>query len=220
MNYELYVIDTETTGISPIDHSPVEISIYRVSTGEQRTWFLQPINVETIQAEALRVNGLKIEDLKGLTKEGRELYQEPIKVLIEIENWVMEDAARSEDRFMVGHNVQFDLQMLIQLWNKCNSSGTFPWSQRRSLDTMNLEFVIDLCRGKFAQSYSLANVIKKYGIWNSKAHTAAADVLATVAVFKAQIGILGDAFALLDHNQQGSDASLNDLLSWANGKSA
>lgn len=220
MNYELYVIDTETTGLSAIDHSPVEISIHRVATDEQKTWFLKPINIDTIQAAALRVNKLKMEDLKGLTKEGRELYREPAKVLVEIENWIMEDGARSEDRFVVGHNVYFDLQMLIHLWDKCDSLGTFPWSQKRSLDTMGLEFVINLCRGKFAEGYSLANVIKKYGVSNSKAHSAAADVVATVAVFKAQIGLLGDALALLDHNQQGSDANLNDLLKWANGKSA
>jgi DNA polymerase III epsilon subunit-like protein len=220
MNYELYVLDTETTGISAVDHSPVEISIHRLATSEQKTWHLKPINMDTIQAAALRVNGLKMEDLKGLTKEGRELYREPAKVLVEIENWIMEDGSRSEDRFIVGHNAYFDLQMLIHLWDKCNSPGTFPWNPRRCLDTMGLEFAIDLCRGKFAQGYALANLTKKYGVINSKAHSAAADVAATVAVFKAQVGLLGDAFALLDHNQQGGDAELNDLIKWANGKPA
>src|ERR1700684_4599263 len=123
MNYELYILDVETTGLSFEKNEPVEISICRAATNEQKTWHLKPINFDTIQADALRVNGLKIEDLKGLTKEGRELYREPAKVLVEIENWIMEDGARSEDRFTVGHNVSFDLQMLIHLWYKCDSLG-------------------------------------------------------------------------------------------------
>lgn len=187
MSYELYVLDTETTGLDAIKNDPIEISIYRLSDDTQKTWCLKPINFEEISVDALRVNGHLLEDLKGLTKEGRERYLTPTKVLVEIENWLMEDGFRSEDRLMVGQNIGFDKEMLIQLWKKCNSSGTFPFSKKYSLDTMGIEFFMDYCKDVKAEGYSLRNLVKKYGVTNSKAHSAAADTKATMEVFRKQV---------------------------------
>lgn len=187
MSYELYVLDTETTGLDAIKNDPIEISIYRLSDDTQKTWCLRPINFEEISVDALRVNGHVLEDLKGLTKEGRERYLAPAKVLVEIENWLMEDGFRSEDRLMVGQNIGFDKDMLIQLWKKCDSSGTFPFSKKYSLDTMGIEFFMNYCKDVKAEGYSLRNLVKKYGITNSKAHSAAADTKATMEVFRKQV---------------------------------
>src|ERR1700689_2725039 len=106
--YELLSIDCETTGLDYITNEPVEISIYKMSNGAQKTWHLRPINFDTIHPDALRVNKLKIEDLRGETKEGREKYRDPATVLIEIENWLAEDFTASNDRICMGQNVVFD----------------------------------------------------------------------------------------------------------------
>jgi DNA polymerase III alpha subunit (gram-positive type) len=196
MNYEFYVLDCETTGLDNIKNDPIEISAYRLSNGEQKTWCLKPISsFDDIQTDALRINGHKIEDLRGFTKEGRERYQDPAKVLVEIENWLLDDGARSEERVLVGQNIQFDLNMLLSLWKKCNTLGTFPFSARRSVDTMGLEFAFDLAKGEMAEGYSLKNLTKKYNVTNSKAHSAAADVKATVEVFEKQLAFLKKAFS-------------------------
>jgi DNA polymerase III epsilon subunit-like protein len=187
MKYELYVCDTETTGIDPLKNEPIEISLYRLKTDEQKTWQLKPLNFDTIQADALRVNGHLLEDLKGLTKEGRERYETPNKVLVDIENWLMEDGERSENRVLVGQNITFDRAMLLHLWNKCNSPGTFPFSPKYGMDTMQVELFLNLCSDKEADGYSLKNLTKKYGVHNSKAHSAEADTKATVEVFRKQI---------------------------------
>lgn len=188
LDFELYVVDCETTGLDSIKNDPIEISIYRLSDDVQKTWNLKPINFNDISTDALRVNGHKIEDLKGFTKEGRERYQEAAKVLIEIENFLMEDGARSDERLLVGQNISFDKDMLIRLWDKCNSSGTFPFSKKYNLDTMQIELFLNLCRGVTAEGgYSLKNLTKKYGVINSKAHSAAADTLATKEVFVKQV---------------------------------
>lgn len=192
--YELYVLDTETTGLDPMDHSPVEISILRISNKKQKTWHLKPLNTDSISTDALRVNGLNLEDLLGNTKEGREKYQDPSKVLVEIENWLMDDFTTANDRIMVGHNVSFDKIMLEFLWKKCNSHETFPFSRRYGIDTFQLEFFLDLCKNESSSGYSLNAVTKKYGIINVKAHTAAADVMATAAVFDKQIDIFKNHF--------------------------
>lgn len=193
MNYELYVVDTETSGLSCVDHSPIEISIYRLSTDEQKTWQLKPINLETISDAALRVNGHKLEDLKGKTSYGREIYKDPSKVLVEIEDWVNRDGLPSSDKILVGQNVKFDKDMLLELWKKCGTEGTFPFNDRHTMDTMILEFAMDYAKENMAVGYSLNNLCKKYGVKNKGAHTAEADTFATMEVFKAQIEFLKKA---------------------------
>jgi DNA polymerase III epsilon subunit-like protein len=190
MHYELYVVDTETTGLSYIKNEPIEISIYRLSTNEQKTWYIKPINFDTIEQSSLRINGIKLEDLKGLTKEGKDKYLPPEKVLPEIENWLNEDDLPTSHRLMVGHNISFDKQMMMSLWEKCGAKDSFPFSDKYSIDTMIIEFVIDHCKGSYAEGYNLNALTKKYGIKNEKAHSASEDVKATVGAFLKQIEYL------------------------------
>lgn len=184
--FEIYVLDCETTGLNYIKNEPVEISIYRLSDSEQRTWDLKPINVDTISEDALRVNGFKLDDLLGRTKEGKEKYKDPSKILVDIENWLSDDFMPSENRIICGHNSNFDKMMLEELWKKCNSYETFPFNKKYALDTMQIEFFMDFCKNDFGEGYSLGWLTKKHGIKNEKAHSAAADVKATVELFSAQ----------------------------------
>ena len=196
--YELYVLDCETTGLNYIKHEPVEISIYRYSTGAQRTWYLRPINIENISSDALRVSGLKLEDLQGKTKEGREKYGDPTKILVEIENWLSEDMLAAEDRLITGQNSQFDKLMLETLWQKCNSIETFPFNKKYLLDTMQIELMMDFAKGYIADGYSLYALTKKYGVKNEHAHCAEEDVKATVGVLNKQLELLRKVFKKKD----------------------
>lgn len=189
MEYVLYVVDTETTGLDPFRNDVVELSILRMSDGEQKTWFLKPTNPENIEPAALRVNGYKLEDLRHETKYGRETYIDPAKVIVEVENWLAEDDVPSQNRVMVGQNVGFDNSMLEQLWTKCGARDTFPFG-RRMMDTMMLAFMMDYAENTFAEGYSLFGLLKKYSIKNDKAHTAASDVRATKELFERQIADL------------------------------
>jgi len=186
MNYEFYVVDCETTGLDEYKNDPIEISICRLSDGSQKTWFLKPINTENIDAAAIRTHGYSVDDICGLTKEGREKFLPASKQLIDIENWLNEDNCSSSNRGMIGQNIDFDKKMLQQLWKKCESYDTFPFSERIRMDTMTTEIFMDYCKGQFAEGYSLNALTKKYGVKNEKAHTASEDVKATVGVFVKQ----------------------------------
>lgn len=186
MNYVIYIADVETTGLDAYKHDVIELSMHRLTDNIQHTWCLKPTNYQTIDSGALRVNGHKLEDLKHQTKFGAEKYKDPNKIIIDIENWIAEDGVPTEKRLLVGQNIAFDKIMLEQLWTKCNSKDTFPFG-RKTLDTMQIEFFLDWCKGTLAEGYSLANLVKKYGVKNEKAHTAEADVKATKEVFEKQV---------------------------------
>jgi DNA polymerase III epsilon subunit-like protein len=189
MNYVFYVADIETTGLDSHLHDIIEISLSRLrDNGEnaQRTWCLKPLTPETIDPDALRINGHKLEDLLHKTKEGRERYLDADKVLVEIENWLSEDGVPAEKRFLIGQNIGFDKERFDKLWVKSNSKDSYPFG-RRMMDTMMNELFMDFCRGKFAEGYSLKNLGKKYGVKNDKAHTAASDVKATQEIFEKQV---------------------------------
>jgi DNA polymerase III alpha subunit (gram-positive type) len=87
---------------------------------------------------------------------------------------------------MLGHNVLFDRKMMDMLWIRSNSFETFPFG-RKMLDTMQIQFFMDLCSNQMQDSYSLKNLNKLYGIKNEKAHTAESDTQATAELFKKQI---------------------------------
>ena len=186
MDYVMYCLDVETTNLDDRLGDIIEVSIQRLTDSVQNTWWLKPFNPDGIDPGALRVNGHKIEDLLHKTAEGREKYLDPNKVIIDIENFIMEDNVPNTNRIIVGQNCQFDRGFLEQLWSKCNSKDTYPFG-KRMLDTQIIEFFLDLCKGEMAEGYSLKNLTKKYGVVNSKAHTAEADVKATTEVLLKQI---------------------------------
>jgi DNA polymerase III epsilon subunit-like protein len=186
MNFSFYVTDIETTGLDSHLHDVIELSMYRLSDDSQKTWCLKPLNPDHIDPGALRVNGHKLEDLTHKTKEGRERYLDANSVLVDVENWMALDGLPTEKRFLIGQNIAFDKDRLEQLWIKCNSKDSFPIG-RRTMDTMIIELFFDFCQDQFAEGYSLKNLIKKYGVVNTKAHTAAADTLATKEVFLKQV---------------------------------
>jgi len=186
MNYVLYVADVETTGLDSRLHDVIELSLHRLSDDVQKTWQLKPRADAVIDPVALRINGHKIEDLTHQTKHGRDTYRDAATVLVEIENWMAEDGVPTEQRVLVGQNINFDKDMFEQLWIKCSQKDTFPFG-RRIMDTMQIQFFMDWCQGEMLPGYSLANLIKKYGVKNEKAHTAEADVKATKEVFEKQV---------------------------------
>ena len=55
-NYEVYCLDTESTGLDSIKNVVIELSIYKLSNDEQKTWFIKPINSNNIDIAALRIN--------------------------------------------------------------------------------------------------------------------------------------------------------------------
>lgn len=186
---EIYGIDTETTGFSPTKNSIIELCIYRLSDDKFKTWHIKAGDNAEIEQGALKKNGHKLEDITWITKEGREKYKLEKDVIIEVENWLAEDMCQNSERMILAHNANFDKNMMNGLWEKNNSLETFPFSQKRLIDTMQIEMMIDFAAGN-DEAYALSSLCKKYGIKNEKAHSAEADTIAMVKIFKKQMEFL------------------------------
>lgn len=190
----IYVVDTETTGFDADKNAVIELSIYRLSDDAQKTWCLKPFDTDIIEAAALRVNGHKLEDIKHETKVGRDTYLSPQKVIVDVENWMMEDGVTSEDRLLLGQNPSFDKNFMEKLWQKCGSRGTFPFG-RKMLDTIQIVLMMDLAKGFKRQGYNLGYLVDDFGIKKEKAHRADADTRMTKELFLKLIEIARVAFA-------------------------
>lgn len=204
--YVIYVGDTETTGLDPEVQDVIEISLCRFSMDspedrDQRTWFLKAVNPMTIQEEALKINGHKREDIIHFTKAGKEKYLEPVDVVLDIENWIMEDDVSVMDRMLVGQNIDFDIKFLKELWKRVEAKDTFPWDVgrgKRSLDTQGICNFIDLCTGRRRRYTNLGTLVKAFGVKKRKAHRAEDDVAMTtdllVKMLTPLVPVAADAF--------------------------
>lgn len=191
--FVIYCLDTETTSLDPITGDVIELSIYRLNDDVQKTWCIKPINPEGIEAGALRVNGHKLEDLLHRTKFGKETYLPAHDVLVDVETWIMEDCATSEDRILLGQNPAFDKNFLDQLWKKCNSFGTMPFG-RKTIDTIQIVLLMDLALGIKRDAYGLSALVSDFNIKKEKAHTAAGDTKMTKDLWLKLLEIAKEAF--------------------------
>lgn len=177
MSYSILVLDTETTSLDPKTGDIIELSIYRISDNKQKTWCIKPENIEGISKEALAVNKHKLEDILWLTEEGKTRYRPVSEVLPEIENWLADDGSKAADRIMAGHNINFDKNFLLALWEKNDCMDSFPFSRFNEIDTKSLVLFDEWIHGEYSQIHNLGACIKKYGLEKRKAHLASEDTV-------------------------------------------
>lgn len=188
----IYVCDTETTGLDPKKHNVIEVCFWRLSEPESKTWWIKPLDPLAIEDSALKVNGHKREDILWSTQEGRDRYREASVVLPEIEEFLMSDGCSTEERVFIGQNPEFDYKFLTELWKKTGNENSFPFGYWRNkeenvgytLDTIQLVRFIDVILGKKRKFYNLGNLVKDFGIKKAQAHRADGDVQMTKDLFE------------------------------------
>lgn len=195
--YIIYVIDTETTGLDPVNNEIVELSMSRFSFSDkietdQKTWLIKALKPETIQEDALKVNGHKIEDILCQSDFGKENYKHPEDVIVDIEDWIAADKMSANDRVFGGQNPMFDFNMMTSLWKNQNSIHTFPFitgHNAKLVDTKQLALILDICMNRKRDKYNLGSLVKSYSVKKGHAHRADEDVRMTldllVKMFKA-----------------------------------
>lgn len=189
--FSIYICDSETSGLDPELHDVIEVSFKRLIPQdnltfqeEQKTWLLRALNPKTITEKALAVNGHLLDDVLGISKNGKENYIAPAEAVSQIENWIMEDGVSSMDRVFVGQNPMFDVKMLQSLWKKVGRTDPldFPFAVEngnRIIDTRMITTFFDLCTGKRRKAYGLGSLVKACSVKKEKSHRADGDTRMT-----------------------------------------
>lgn len=204
----IYVNDTETTGLSIKEHDIIECSFFRlipkengVYEEEQRTWLIKAINPKTISDEALSKNGHKREDILHISKFGKENYLLPEIAVEQIDSWIMEDNVSSVDRYWIGQNPKFDIDRMIELFERCKKSKEdFPFffgaSNNRIVDVKEIVALFDIILGKRRKYYNLSSLVKSCGIKKGKAHRGDEDTRMTKDLLLKLISIIKESVEL------------------------
>ena len=132
---EYYVLDTETTGLKVGWHEVNQISVIRVSTGEQVSIDIAVENPWRAAQQALDVQQKTIADLdSGIALED---------AVAAVDTFLASDGLTRGHRCIVAHNAPFDRKFCQEAWKSCDK-----------------EFQADLwlCTKQFAQLY-----VKKHG---------------------------------------------------------
>lgn len=157
------VIDTETTGLSPVYDSLIEVAACRVVNGNIVEKFSSLINPGFELDEF-------ITELTGITNDMLRDAPEAANVLKDFRSFV-------GDSVLIGHNVNFDINFL---YDSCMELFNEPFSNN-FVDTMRLARRV--CPE--LEHFRLSDMVKHYKISHTDVHRALGDVLATKELYDA-----------------------------------
>lgn len=156
------VIDTETTGLSPVYDSLIEVAACRVRDNEIVDTYSSLIN------PGFEIDEF-ITDLTGITNDMLAGAPDAATVLKRFVDFV-------GDSLLVAHNANFDINFL---YDSCEEVLNTPFSNS-FVDTMRV------AKRMFPdfEHYRLRDLVKYYGIEHKDAHRALGDAMATKEVYE------------------------------------
>jgi len=160
----LAVLDTETTGLDPIENEIIEIAVHIPTLNIHWVRKIKPERIETAHPKALEVNGYTPEKWEDAGT-AAEVLEEANKLLAGC--------------VLLGQNISFD----IGFYNAaCKRLGIKPSYDRRYVELYTLAYIHLVPCG--LNSISLHSVCKFLGLSNVGEHTAMADVYRTWAAYQ------------------------------------
>ena len=173
---KIFAIDVETGGFNPKTSALLEIAIIPIIHGEKQEPFvsyIRPFNGAEVSDGALKVNGLTRDQIKDFPSES-EVF---IKLLKFIDS-------HEAPLYLLGQNVQFDRDFLNEFFKRNMTHMEFVRRFRPELlCTLELsKKVFDKKRQKPA-NMKLGTLCEWFSIKLEKAHTALADIEATVELW-------------------------------------
>lgn len=175
---DLVFVDTETTGLDPFHHEIIEIAARRMSPDLRST--RAKIEIKTIMQwpdrahpKALEVNGYTAEEWRSATTIRTALI-------------AFAELFEGEAPIIVGHNVAFDWDFIREAYRR---EGIVPPQKKYLIDTASLAW--PLVVGGHIDNPSLEKLCSKYGIANTGAHRAMADVDRCMLAYEKMLGLNG-----------------------------
>ncbi len=180
--HNLAFIDCETSGLDPMRHEMIELAVViakqverpgkgpKIEIIAEKDWKIKMEHRELAEDQALRVNG----------------YNEADWIFaFELEAVMREFAKLTEGATFVSHNLTFDYSFVSRAFEKTGVNNRMHYGK---LDTISIAYA-RLYDVPQVQGFSLGKLCEIFKVDNKRAHTALADTLALIEVYKKMIGI-------------------------------
>ncbi len=178
---KILYLDCETTGLNPVLNNIIQVAGMIEIDGEVKEEFdfkCQPFSYANISAEAIKINGISIEEMKT--------YPEPKgvqkKVEIIFDKYI--DKYNKLDKFIpAGHKIGFDVDFLTAFFKKAGNSYCRSYIDYHELDNVPLLMTLQIIGKAHFDSFKLENVSKQWGI-EIASHNALSDMRAARKVLQ------------------------------------
>jgi DNA polymerase III epsilon subunit-like protein len=164
------MVDTETTGLSPIDHEIIEIAAIIYDPRKDKIikeWSRKaaPRNIKTANEIALNMNGYN---------EAPETYKDDIKDVIS------EYYKITKGCIVAGQNIQFDINFIEKYYKEFSIGGEFHRHRRLEVSSMVWPVIVD----SELENISLKTLCEHFGVSNENAHRALADCHRVLEIYR------------------------------------
>lgn len=176
MNKILF-IDTETGGLDSEKHSLLTAAFVTYEDGEikaEASWNIKHKDY-VVNTGALRINKINLVEHDAIASEKDFVVKEMIEFI--------KESFGEEKPVIAGHNIQFDISFLSNLFQEC--SEFWPeYASHRTIDTCSIiRFLYHA--GKIQEDVAASDKAFKYfGIEVAERHTSYGDVCATIELYK------------------------------------
>lgn len=181
-NQPYLVLDVETGGLDPKQHSLIEFS-YAVIINQfipvRRQIYMNHGRVVT--DKALEINGIERKAIKEFMS-----YEVAAHQFIEDMGKVVSAYSDKEYLIPIGHNIQFDLGFIEQ-WLRDANEHEFYWlylDAKHAVDTLQLARMARQNEWIIAENAKLETIASYFGVHRKNAHTAKADVEMTIDILE------------------------------------
>lgn len=179
-------IDTETGGVNPARNALLTMAGWVEEQGRQLERFeykIKPYKTDVIEAKALEVNKLTIEEIQGF-QDSKEVYDDFIAML----DGYINKYDKNDKMVLAGYNAQFDKNFLYHWFKKHGNNYFFSYFYGLPMDVGS--FVLNYCAKHDLKlpNHKLMTVAEHFGI-TAEFHDAMEDIIVTREVFNRVKGI-------------------------------
>ncbi len=174
-------IDGETTGLDSLQNDLLTFSVIIEIDGEIKDKLnleMQPFNYQSITDEALRINGMSVEQIKKFPP-----AHEAHKKIVALFSKYVDRYNKNDKLIPAGYNVGFDVDFLFKLFQKCGDPYCGSYLDYHKLDVASLVLFFKI-NGFFPnlEGFKLSEVAKALNV-ELNAHKAEDDILATREIY-------------------------------------
>jgi DNA polymerase III alpha subunit (gram-positive type) len=172
------ILDTETTGLSPVDNEIIELAAIVVNEKlrplDALTFRIQPKHPEKASKKALEINGYSPDTWNPQFF----THSAALKRLDKMISKFSKDAPV----VIAGQNVKFDIGFLMEAYNR--ESMPYPFDKDNSVDLIDVARLWSKYSGTHLERVNLDYLSNVVGITNDRPHAAFYDAEATLKILE------------------------------------